>query len=274
MSFESFTAYAGSTGFGILALAGAGWGWVYWRTGSGHAFSMRLWRVLTGTRDIADSQIRAYVAEQDSLMAFRISSGMRANSTEHARRAIAFIAARELSPDLVRQAGDYFCANELRMASRPSKRLRAWHFFTTGTLLLVFAMTGLASFEKRVLVTLKETGTWLWLSNSDAQPVRPMMPGSRPILSFSQCPGPDITGWSAHDIAIVCSVGSDPALAAYVEKTQKRQRMLFLVLAAISLALGGSQWLDFQRANAASRLAKMLDALMDDAAVSALGETS
>ncbi|WP_144409367.1 DUF6216 family protein [Pseudoxanthomonas suwonensis] len=259
MTYEAITALASNTSLAVITLMTVGWWWICRRTGSSHALHMRLWRILTGNREISHPQIRAYIEEQDSLMAFRLSSGMRVKSATHADRAIAFVTARDLSPDLIRRVGDYFDADELRMASRPSNLLKIWLFFATAVLLLIFAIAGFASFEQRVLVSLKETGTWLWLSSSEAQAVRPALLGDRPILSFVECPKADFQGWSARDVAILCSIRTNPALGPYIEKTRKRQRVTFLVLATFSLVVAGSQWLEFLRANAAERLARQLD---------------
>ena len=234
MSFEYLTALAGGTSLLIVMLVAAGWLWIYRRTGSSHAPAMRIWRVLTGGREIADQAIRDYIEEQDGLMAFRLGSGMRVRSAEHARRAICFIAKHDLSPDLLRQVGEYFDANELRMGKLPSYFYRVWLFMSATVLASLFLVAGLAAFDQRTLVSLKKTGSWYWLSQTSAEPAGPFHEGKR--LWFSSCPqAPAVGAAYIDEYEILCSIRRDPVYGDYLGETLRGQRTALVILMIIYL---------------------------------------
>jgi len=192
-------------------------------------------------------------------MAFRVSSGMQTNSIESACRAIDFVVKYELSPDLLRSAGDYFDPHKLRMAKTPSKWVIARRAFGLGTMTL-FVMLALAvSTEDRILVSLKKTGTWLWLSTEDATIATPKLRGSRETLTFAECPKPSVSNWTTEDIKIVCSIRSDPALRIYIERTRRMQKSVFLTLSLLLAMVGVTQWIAYFKAIAAADLAKELE---------------
>lgn len=258
MSPEHLTALAGGTSLIIVMLVASGWLWIYRKTGSSHAPAMRIWRVLTGGREIADPAIRDYIEEQDSLMAFRLGSGMRVRSAEHARRAICFIAKHDLSPDHLRQVGDYFDANELKMGKLPSCWYRTWLFFSATVLATLFLVAGLTAFDQRTLVSLKQTGSWYWLSQTLAEPLGgPFRESSR--LVFSSCPevpAAEATYNVEHEI--LCSIRRDPAYSDYLNDTLRSQRIALVFLVVISFWVAIWQWKEFLRATIAIRFEREL----------------
>ena len=257
MSPDHLTALAGGTSLLIVLLVALGWLWIYRKTGSSHASAMRIWRVLTGGREIADKAIRDYIEEQDGLMAFRLGSGMRVRSAEHARRAICFIAKHDLSPDRLRQVGDYFDANELKMGKLPSFWYRVWLFFSATVLAGLFLVAGFTALEQRTLVSLKQTGSWYWLSQTSAEPVGPVNESAR--LWFSACSeAPAATATYTSEREILCSIRRDPAYLDYLIETLRGQRIALVFLMVISFFVAIWQWRDFLRSTAAIRLEKEL----------------
>lgn len=260
MNLDSLTAIAGSTSLLNLSLAVLGFAWIRWRTGSSHPLNMRIWRIMTGANKVTHPRIRRYIEDQDSLMAFRVSSGMQVNSIESACRAMEFVAQHDLPADLLRAAGDYFDPHQLQMAKNPSGGIAARHFFTAGLLGLTVMLALAMSSEQRILVSLKKTSTWIWLSVEDATLAAPKLFGSRETITFSECPAPSVSNWSAQDIEIICAIRSDPALRTYIERTRRTQKSVFLVVAALLALLCASQWMAYRKDISALELVKQLEA--------------
>lgn len=193
-------------------------------------------------------------------MAFRLGSGMRVRSAEHARRAICFIAKHDLSPDHLRQVGEYFDANELKMGKLPSPWYRVWLFVSATVLAGLFLVAGLTAFDQRTLVSLKQTGSWYWLSQTSAEPSDgPFRQGER--LWFSSCPDVSAAGVTyTGEQEILCSIRRDPAYGDYLSETLRSQRIALVFLMVISFWVAIWQWKEFLRAMVATRFERELSA--------------
>jgi hypothetical protein len=210
-----------------------------WRAGSFHPVNARLLRFFISKDEIEDPIIKKNLADQAALVSFRITHGVHSRTLTDARKLAGFAEDKNVPIDLIGKAGWVF---DLRKLVINPKRVphKAWLFAAGAalvTLILAIAILCAAATKGDLLVTVKETGTWLWLSEDSARTVRPFF-GKRETFDESSC-SPDQSkigapdGFDQKDPKILCGIWEDSALESHLAKELKKQRRVLLMAVAV-----------------------------------------
>lgn len=234
LSFLTGEVAAGSI-LGILFAAAI----TCWRAGSFHPVNARLLRIFISRDEVEDHIIRKNLADQAALVSFRMTYGVRSRTLTDARKLVSFAEDRNVPIDLIGKAGWVF---DLRKLAINPKRVPHTAWLYVAGIVLVILMLAIAVFfaastKEQLLVTVKETGTWLWLSKEEANTVRPFF-GERGALDQSGCSlnqsgirPPE--GFAQKDPKILCGIWQDSLLESHLVKEVPKQRRVFLVAAAV-----------------------------------------
>lgn len=90
------------------------------------------------------------------------------------------------------------------------------------------------------LMTLKKTGQSFFAKETELRKVFPLPPFSAPVLTAADCEKPRSEearrmGFVESDIAIMCSLLTDPEFGAYRQKTMRSQWSALAIYAALLL---------------------------------------
>lgn len=261
MTLDSFTTVATNASFllGLLFVLTAGL--ICWRTGSTHVLHLRLWRWFVGKQDVEDPVVRQVMAEQSSLMSFRFMTGIAADTLLDAQRVASLARDRNIPLALIHAAGRLFNPAELSVDAKrlPKPVFQRIKIACFGVLLLIAMSFGAILPQRHVLVSLRETGTWLWLSEASASAFGPTLDDRARGFESGSCPGStSVTAFSERDQEILCSIWRDPKAAPLLAEMLSEQRLTF-ALALLPILLGLSMvLLSFRRGQAARKLLAVL----------------
>lgn len=212
---------------------------ICWRAGSLHPLNNRLLRLFISRDDIQDELVKKNLSDYSALSVFRMTYGVSARTLHDARGIIFRAETKNIPLDLVGRAGlafdlDEFVVNKKKRPGRSSVVI-------AGVLIYLFfclaMVAGISATEDRLLVSLKSTGTRLWLSNDTAQPAFQMGFGERTSLSSRSCQenekkrAKDGTpqGFSSNDYSILCGIWRDPSTKNKIRNDLYQQRWTLLV---------------------------------------------
>lgn len=261
MTVDSFTALATSASFLLALLFILTAVLICWRTGSTHMLHLRLWGWFVGKQEVDDPQVRRVIAAQSSLMSFRFMTGIAANTLQDAQRVADLAKDHNIPLALIAEAGRYFDPSQLKVDAKrsPKPALQKVKIACFGVLLLIAMSFGVVIPQSHVLVSLKDTGTWVWLSDTSANAFGPALDERTRRFDISSCPsGSSATELNEEDQTILCGIWGDPEAPPVLAEMLREQRLTFS-LALLPMILG--IWmvvLSFRRGEAARRLLEML----------------
>ncbi|NIK00187.1 DUF6216 family protein [Xanthomonas cannabis] len=213
------------------------------RAGSLHPVNMRLLRLFIGKEDIEDQVIRRHLSDHAALTVFRMTYGIHVLTLADAKRLAETAEAQNVPLDLIGRVKDAFDIQNFKLKRNdPPGRGKAFVLaFCLVILSLGSVLFGAASFSEKLLVSLKSTGTWLWLSEDQAQASNPFIVGKRGILRVEDCKLPSDQrnrlisapkGFDARDPEILCGIWQDSNLKKELARSVLEQKRAFVMAAA------------------------------------------
>jgi len=213
---------------------------ICWRAGSFHPVNVRLLRLFIAKDEVEDPDIKKSLADQTALVSFRMTHGVKVRTLRDAKHLSTFSEKNNIPLYLIGRAGWAFNLQNLTL--NPNRVPHGAWLAIPGIFLFILiiatAVSTAVAVSKDVLVSPKETDTWLWLSQNDARTVRPFFLGERGIIDKSSCNADETApatpaGFHKDDHKILCEIWADPALKSYFAKELPSQRQTFLVAAII-----------------------------------------
>ncbi|TAA10886.1 hypothetical protein EA658_14405 [Pseudoxanthomonas winnipegensis] len=210
-----------------------------WKAESFHPINARLLRFFISREEVEDSVIKKSLTDQSALISFRMTHGVRAQTLKDAKKLVDFAEYKNIPLDLIGRAGWAFDLKKLVIKPRrvPHKALLALP--AIGLFLLVWSSLffAAAATKSDLLVTIKNTDTYVWLSKEEARAALPFQ-GEPGTISPSECTpnGKDLVtpaGFDSRDRAILCDIWKDPALDPHLAKEVPKQRKIFLAAFAM-----------------------------------------
>ncbi|WP_206860579.1 DUF6216 family protein [Lysobacter changpingensis] len=261
MTVDSFTTLAANASSLLALLFVLTAVLIWWRTGSTHVLHLRLWRWFVGKQEVDDPVVRRVIAEQSSLMSFRFMTGVAADTLHDAQRISDLAKDGNIPLALIDAAGRYFNPAELTVDAKrlPKPAFQMVKMVCFGVLLLIAMSFCVIIPQRHVLVSLKETGTWLWLSDTSANAFGPALDDRTRRFDVGSCPsGSSTTRVSERDQTILCGIWRDAKAAPVLTEMLREQRLTF-ALALMPILLGMAMVvLSFRRGRAARRLSEIL----------------
>lgn len=227
------------------ALIIVGLSYLCYRAESLHHIRLRLIRIFVSRRDLTNEKVNQQILDESSLLAFRFSTGVKAETLADAESVISFALSKNIPLSLIGRAGRAFNIPELSIREKlvprtwqcPILFIIAFSFFIPSTLFATL------STENNFMTSLKETGTKIWLTADHVSQRNGLFKGERTIEKNVLCTpaGPsDVTvipTWpSARDREILCELFSEPELSNLINEEVKAQRRTSIYLAVL---LGG-----------------------------------
>lgn len=227
----------------LIAAAIVGvFGWVLWRTESWHMLRRRLWLLVHGKEEIADTDIRTYVNDQTSLAAFQVFAGVPVRTLSEAHTLMEWCRARDVELGVLRLCGCYFDHHARRVKTRWLPPIWAGKAVGVSALCVFYfaLMAVYAAISMPSALSVKETGQSFFATETGIRKTWPSF--SAATLAAEDCGKPTAdeaarTGFSERDIVIMCGVLKDPEFAAFVQRNARRQAV-GLVFIAMVLVLG------------------------------------
>lgn len=214
-------------------------GLVVWRTGSIHPVYTRLLRLFISREEVEDSVVRQSLADQAAVVSFRMAHGVEVETLADTRKLIAFGNSMNIPLYLIGRAGATFDVKTLSMITKRVPAIWLVSLPAIGALALWFliCMFSIVASSDRLLVTLKETQTSVFISSTEARAAWPQFFGERGEMSLSSCnsgsANPTPNGFAERDREILCGVWGDPALKAHLEREIPKQRKISIATIAI-----------------------------------------
>ncbi|WP_325051197.1 DUF6216 family protein [Stenotrophomonas sp. MYb57] len=260
-----------------LALAA---GLICWLAGSLHPLKHRLLRLFISRDDIEDRFMKQALAESSALSVLELTYGVRAHTVKDAKRIIGRAHSLNVPLRQIGLAGTAFDTETFTIiANKRPHSIAVWLSFLgmvlCWALMIIFA---LGATESRLLATLKETDTWIWLGKEQAQLARTTFSGNPAFIRKTDCPlsempaaglppngpssrkKPSATSdprFNSEDKVILCRIWQDPSLLAALEAAVREQRVAFSLTAAL-MAAASLFFIYVQRHAAAVRLLERL----------------
>ncbi|MEN5388645.1 DUF6216 family protein [[Pseudomonas] hibiscicola] len=216
--------------------------YLWYRAESLHHIRLRLIRIFVSRRDLTNETINQHILDESSLLAFRFSSGIKAETLQDAEGVISFALAKNIPLSLISRAGRAFDISALTMREKQLPRrgqniivfLLALFFFVPAVIL-----AGMST-EGDFMTSLKETGTKIWLSPDHVSQRNWFLKGvtieknvlCQPLAPRSGEPKP--SNWlSPRDKEILCEVFNDAKLSKVINEEVKAQRRSLIYLAVL-----------------------------------------
>lgn len=251
---------------------------ICWHAGSLHPLKHRLLRLFISRDDIEDRFMKQVLAESSALSALKLTYGIRVRTIKDAKRIIGRANSLNLPLRQIGLAGSAFDTETFTVVAdkRPHSSV-AW--LTSLGLVISFLLLitfTLAANETRLLATLKETNTWIWLGKEDAQLARTTFSKNPAFIVKADCKGnqPTVGGKSrtapsapsrresstasnprfdSRDKGILCQIWQDSTLQSELDASVREQRATFWLVAAL-MAVAGVFCINLLRHTAAVRL--------------------
>lgn len=242
MDIQTITQWAGV----LVALAPAlllvGFIWIILRTDSLHVVTRRLWLLVHGSHEVADPAIRAFVEEQSSLTAFRMFSGIRANSVGDAHQVMDWAKENMVSLRTIAHCGEYFDVERrlVKVHKLPSRLLQRAQITLAfvGLLAAMLCLGAVAS--PKVVFIFKAERQWFLADQSSAQALWPPTAWLVDPLRKTECGKPlpataEQTAFRRDHEAVLCEMLSDEKWPAHLVSALWAQRSALLWIAAAML---------------------------------------
>ncbi|UWI55771.1 DUF6216 family protein [Xanthomonas oryzae] len=235
-----------------------------WRTGSLHPINTRVLRLFISKDDIEDTVIRKNLADHSALAAFRMAHQIRVQTLRDAKALIGFSDLHNIPLKLIGHAGWAF---DLKNHVIHPKRVhsKGWlilPFVAVAVFIVLAAILGAIAANDSLLVTLKETHTSIFISETEARTQRLFSIGSD-TLTVEQCNTANKQvippAFHPQDLKILCQVWTDPALKAHLAKEVPKQRTASLLGFVFALWCAWQFYTVFRELLSANMLKAILD---------------
>lgn len=262
MDIQSLTQWTGLVAALAPALMVLGGLWMIWRTESLHIITRRLWLLVHGSQDISDPAIRAFVEEQSSLMAFRMFSGIRADTLDEAHQLMEWATSNHINLRVIASCGDYFdvqrrVVNTHKLPSPASQWARG-ALASVG--MALFMACALAASVSKVAFSFKSDDSWFLADATSARAIWSTNawfgePLTQTACKQSPLPTRELHTFKAGQIAMVCDLLTQDDWPRDFSLKLSAQRMAFALLAVFILWLAWVLGLSWRSVLAARKLA-------------------
>lgn len=242
-----------------------------WRTGSVHLIRRRLWAILYGKDEISNEEIRAFVADRSSLMAFRFNTGVPARTLEHAKRMVAWASENDEDLHCVAVTGDYFDREAMRLKEHlPRMGWRLALTYVAGCLGVFIFVAAAPSWTARGYFQLRASGLWFSSKGTDVREAGPSifrasspwigMPSDRQPLTIEMCKSGNFPAdvFGRDQATLLCQFLNAPDKDKLIADDLRVQRRGGGVLLALFLSYFGMAVWSLVRLQAAWRMKKRL----------------
>ncbi|MEQ7925468.1 DUF6216 family protein [Xanthomonas citri pv. malvacearum] len=236
-----------------------------WRTGSLHPINTRVLRLFISKDDIEDTVIRQNLADHSALAAFRMAHQIRVQTLKDAKALIGFSDLHNIPLKLIGHAGWAFdLKNHVIYPKRVhSKGWLVLPFIAVVAFIFFAAILGVIAANDSLLVTLKETHTRIFISETEARTQGLFSVGSD-TLTLEQCKSPVQKQaipqtFDPRDLKILCQVWTDPALKTHLSKEVPKQRVVSLAGFLFALWCAWQFYTVFRELLSANMLKAILD---------------
>lgn len=235
-----------------------------WRSGSMHPLNSRILRLFVSKDEVEDQLIRRSLGDQAALTSFRMVHGVRAETLEDARRTVLFAESRNLPLHLIGHSRESFDLKEMRLKSKiPGRLVIALASVALGCVLTLALLAAAGAGTSSLLVSLKATGNWIWISNDSAA-----------NFSFSRSEKIDrracevdgasstrsVDRLSSEDVPIICEIWNDPGFEEHLAAEVPKQQRALLVLAGFLLWVALQNFLILRQLKSTRRLGLLISA--------------
>nr|WP_289415923.1 DUF6216 family protein [Xanthomonas campestris]MDM7672904.1 DUF6216 family protein [Xanthomonas campestris pv. campestris] len=212
-----------------------------WRTGSLHPINTCVLRLFISKDDIEDTVIRQNLADHSALAAFRMAHQIRVQTLKDAKALIGFSDLHNIPLKLIGHAGWAF---DLKSHVIHPKRVHSkwWMILPLipfVTSIFLAAILCMIATKDSLLVSLKETGTELYISENEAKTTK-IFSNRSDTLTIDQCKNTADKQvipptFDPRDLKILCQVWADPTLKPHLAKEVPKQRHASLFAFAVAL---------------------------------------
>ncbi|AKJ30759.1 DUF6216 family protein [Caldimonas brevitalea] len=233
-------------------------GWAWFRTGSSHLITARIWHFLLGKREVSQTQICQYLNERDALMRFRLQTGLKKIRTlAQAQCVIHWTRRHDEDIDAVRQCGHFFDLEIPGLKPLLPGLASRILIVAIAAIFLYGALGQLAwTVLGDTLIRVKLTGSWYTASDESAR--RFSLVEKTPRFGAAECVDPAAIAarsrYPLHDATVLCDLMNGTEGRKFLRQEQRAQRAALGFGAALMLAIGCVLWGEQRRVGAASAL--------------------
>lgn len=255
--------------------------WVLKRTRSTHVLHAMLWRKLFKQRSEGPAWLSEFLDERDHLMRFRAQTGLAlAPNLAAGRRIVAWAEQHGLDIDKVAAVQDLLDFDKPGMKERtnPHPKMPQAIGLFCGLFLLGAVACFVAGAFLPAAIKVVQSQEWYAVKPDGAK--RWFRPESGKSVSFKvgHCADQTAiaarTGYTAHDVTVLCDLMTTPDGIDAVEDARTGQQVLAFAAAVWLLLLGRSLYAAYRETKAASEVHGRLEALKPKAATEAWPESA
>ncbi|HHW4682129.1 MAG TPA: DUF6216 family protein [Xylella sp.] len=216
--------------------------YISWRSDSLYPINMRLLRFFISKNDIEDPAIRRYLSDQVALITFRVTFGIKALTLSDAKKVANFAQNRNISMNLIGKADKVFnlgtCSiNKKELPNKASFILLALFLLISISLTILVSKIAL---KNDLVVTIKETGTLVYLSQNEAATVNPLR--EKQAVKISNCNAKEIIAektLNKRDHEILCEILAKPSLKDSFEQeiNEQKKACIIIIIALIIFSM-------------------------------------
>ncbi|UXA69971.1 DUF6216 family protein [Xanthomonas prunicola] len=212
-----------------------------WRSGSLHPINTRVLRLFISKDDIEDEVICKNLADHSALAGFRMAHQIRVKTLKDAKALIGFSDLHNIPLELIGHAGWAFDLK--RHVIHPKRVHPKWcvifPFIPLASFIFLAVILGVIATKDSLLVSLKETGTNLYISETEAKTTG-LFSSRSDTLTIEQCKNAADKQvipptFDPRDLKILCGVWTDPVLKSHLAKEVPRQKYTSLLAFPIAL---------------------------------------
>lgn len=200
---------------------------VWKRTGSGHMFLARIWRIYVGKPDCHHAGIDNLLAEQVSIMKFRFMTGMKVRTLSQIEELISYSKKNHENISALAACGSYFDIESCSLKA-PGKRGGISGLLALGTLAATLMFAIILAFAgmipDRALLKIKRNEVYFFMDSKSANRMS-LNPFVEPYARFDMRLCSNLseqaiqeTGFSVIDINDICQKAKDPDVGTYLRE--------------------------------------------------------
>lgn len=239
---------------------------VCWRSGSFHPASIRLLRLFISRDEIEDPILKKSLNDESAVVSFRMTYGVQTRTLKDAKELATFADNANIPLSLIGASGLSLTLDRLRLGAKHPPGTHKIIFVCLIFMVLFLATSTSLSFSmrKEMLVQIRESKTWIWLSPNEARPG---------IISFGKTskfektscnpplPPPQPENFGKNDIQTLCKIWNSPELKDYLSSELPNQQKALLLTTAFFFFLSFMTFLAFRQCIARIELSRKLSSL-------------
>lgn len=221
----------------LLLVVGAAF-YVCLKARSWHPVNVRLMRIFVRKDEVKDADIIHAIEEQSALASFRITHAVNSATLVDAKNLLTFANERNVPMHLFGRSGGTFDIRKLEF-KKPDGPSGLSTFLISALLMVSLLGTFtflIAASSDNLLVSLKESGTYLWLGDKQSKTASKPLLGNRIKYSRDDCRMSEASKEDAtlsDDHQTLCAIWSDPKFAGFLTTGLREQKVTFAVTSGL-----------------------------------------